>query len=208
MELPRIPVSRRTGDELFVSHGLGQQVHLLEFWQWYASDLVSNATRGILAEFIVAMALGEHHGVRLEWDSFDIETSTGIRIEVKSAAYVQSWHQHDYSRLQFSVRPTRLWSAETRAYCKQQRRQADIYVFALLHHKDQTTINPLDLSQWTFYVLATELLNQQLSEAKSLSLKRLESLNPVQCDFDGLYRAVHQVHAACSTASSSSSSFS
>jgi hypothetical protein len=30
------------------------------------------------------------------------------------------------------------------------KRQADVYVFALLAHEDRTTIDPLDLDQWKF----------------------------------------------------------
>jgi hypothetical protein len=49
-----------------------------------ASDLVSNSTRGVLAEFIVARALGLDTGVRTEWQAFDLETASGKKIEVKS----------------------------------------------------------------------------------------------------------------------------
>ena len=55
---------------------------LLDFWSWSASDLVSNATRGRLAEFIVANALGVESGIREEWAAYDLATATGIKIEV------------------------------------------------------------------------------------------------------------------------------
>lgn len=67
------------------------------FWRWRCSDLVSNATRGVLAEYIVAKALGVAEGVREEWASYDLTTPGGTRIEVKSAAYIQSWHQETFS---------------------------------------------------------------------------------------------------------------
>lgn len=56
--LNRLHVIPKSGEELF---HLDDQVlgwNLLSFWRWSTSDLVSNATRGRLAEFIVTQALG------------------------------------------------------------------------------------------------------------------------------------------------------
>jgi len=43
-----------------------------------------------LAEYLVATVLGLNQGVRNEWDAYDLETEAGLKIEVKSAAYIQS----------------------------------------------------------------------------------------------------------------------
>ena len=57
-DLSCVDVGRKTGDEVFCG-GIGLDgLSLKEFWRWYSSDLVSNATRGILAEYLVAVALG------------------------------------------------------------------------------------------------------------------------------------------------------
>jgi hypothetical protein len=64
----------------------------LEFWKWAFSDFLSNALRGVLAEFIVAKAMDCTDVQRTEWDAYDVITSDGIKIEVKSSAYLQSWH--------------------------------------------------------------------------------------------------------------------
>ena len=42
---------------------------------------------------------------------------------------------------------------EDNNYSEEKLRRADIYIFCLLGHKDQTTINPMNLNQWVFYVL-------------------------------------------------------
>ena len=172
---------------------------LWDFWQWSSSDLVSNATRGILAEFLVASALGLSNGVRNEWDAFDLQTETGIKIEVKSAAYVQTWHQRTLSRIVFDIRPTRAWDPLTNRLAKERKRQADVYVFSLLHHKDKETVNPMDLSQWTFYVVSTNQLDDVCGEAKSISLSGLKKLGPIACDFDGLRRAVEATSKGAGT---------
>ena len=58
LQKPIIP-TRYTGDE-----PLPLGVSLLDFWQWLGSDLVSNAFRGLLAEYLVALAVGAADGAR------------------------------------------------------------------------------------------------------------------------------------------------
>lgn len=90
-ELPRVKLARKTGPEPFHANGTAVGCDLLDFWQWSTSDLVSNVTRGRLAEYIVARALGlDTNGVRNEWAAFDLQTESGVKIEVKSAAFIQS----------------------------------------------------------------------------------------------------------------------
>ena len=46
--------------------------------------------RGVLAEYLVACALGvDTSGVREEWASFELVTPEGLNIELMSAAYVK-----------------------------------------------------------------------------------------------------------------------
>jgi len=186
MEVPQIVPKRKTGKENFTYNKTNQKASLIDFWKWSSSDLLSNATRGVLAEFIVAMTLGQHKGIRSEWDPYDFESKEGIKIEVKSSAYIQSWYQKDYSKIVFTIRPTSAWDPATNKYSKEEKRQADIYVFALLDHKEPKTINPLDLNQWIFYVLSTNKINKSMPAAKTLSLKKLLSLDPIECSYKRL----------------------
>jgi hypothetical protein len=43
---------------------------------------------------------------------FDLTTPEGITVEVKSAAYVQSWHQHHLSAITFATPKTRVWDLD------------------------------------------------------------------------------------------------
>jgi hypothetical protein len=86
-QYPPIKINRKSGDESFEIDGQTLPFNLLEFWQWSSSDLVGNALRGVLAEYIVASALGCDAGTRTEWDAHDLVTKDGIKVEVKSAAY-------------------------------------------------------------------------------------------------------------------------
>jgi len=155
------------------------------------SDLVSNATRGKLAEFIVLRAIGIGcQPVRDEWAPCDLVTDTGIRIEVKSAAYLQSWHQRSHSSITFSVPKTRKYDPDTNRSSKEQYRSADVYVFAVLKHLDKSSIDPLDVSQWQFLVLPTSVLDERKRSQSSITLKSLEALAGAKVTFDALAAAI------------------
>lgn len=149
---------------------------LLDFWKWSASDLLSNTWRGILAEYLVAQAIGIAEGAREEWAAYDLITPEGVKIEVKSSAYLQAWHQEKLSTPQFGIAPTLAWDPTTASYDTERRRQADIYVFCLLHHKERESVNPMDVSQWTFWVVPTAVLDRELGEQKSVGLGTLERI--------------------------------
>ncbi len=119
---------------------------------------------------MVALALGVADGVRVEWDAYDLHTKFGIKAEVKSAAYVQSWQQPRPSTITFAIRPTLGWEAETNTYSTELKRQADVYVFALLAYYDKATLDPLNIAQWQFYILSTAILNAQVPTQKTISL--------------------------------------
>ena len=166
-----------------------------DFWRWAMSDLLSNTTRGVVAEFLVGSALGAVSGVRREWDPVDLETTDGVRIEVKSAAYVQAWEQEGPSAIQFSVARTRALIPKTQKYEDEAKRQADLYVFAVLGQRESKETDPRDLGQWRFYVVATKQLDEALGDQRTLSLGRLEALRPRKTDYAGLAAAVAEVAA-------------
>ncbi len=153
---------------------------LIDFWRWNQSCLLENRTRGILAEFLVKQALKIPMPVRSEWEDYDLITPDGLKIEVKSAAYIQSWEQEKLSPIVFGIRPTMHYTDNER------KRRSDFYVFCLLAEKDPSRINPMELSQWEFYVMPTSELNRLTGRQKTITLNALLSLNPVKCDFFGL----------------------
>lgn len=176
-DLQGLTTTRKEGREPFHIDGEALDFDLLNFWQWSASDLVSNAARGVIAEYIVARALGlAGSGVRDGWAALDLETPSGIKVEVKSAAYIQSWHQERLSSITFLTPKTRAWNADTNMQSHESKRQADVYVFALLVHTHKATIDPLNLDQWRFYVLPTTVLDARKRSQHSITLKSLEGL--------------------------------
>jgi hypothetical protein len=184
--LDQLMVARKTGDEPLHVHGRHLPASVLTFWQWSASDLISNAMRGRLAEYLVALALGVADGVRIEWDAYDLQTVPGSTVEVKSAAYLQRWHQHRPSVITFDIHPTLGWTAATNTYSPERKRQADVYVFALLAHRDKATLDPLNLDQWEFYVLPTAVLDARLPTQKNDQLRHGA---PDRCAASAIWRA-------------------
>ena len=190
--LSYIKSTRKTGHEPFHINGEKLPETLISFWQWSSSELVGNALRGKLAEFIVATATGCAEGVNQQWDAYDLVTPEGIKVEVKSAAYLQSWTQKKLSSIQFGIQRTFGWDASTNEHLSDQTRQADVYIFCLLKHKDKSTVDPLNMSQWDFYVLSTKVLDQKLGRQKTMSLSTLLKLNPLIVKYGEIGEAVKQ----------------
>ena len=76
------PLRLRAGSEPFRLAATATDFTLLDYWRWSGSDLLSNAQRGVMAEFLVARALGTAGTPRLEWGAFDVQTRKGDPIEI------------------------------------------------------------------------------------------------------------------------------
>lgn len=181
-----IKTEKKTGQESFIFNEKPLTENVLSFWQWSSSELLGNALRGVLAEFIIASAIDVLEKPREEWDAYDLVTKQGLKIEIKSSAYLQSWEQTELSKIIFGIRPTIDWKDEK----KEIKRQADIYVFCVLSHKNKDTVNPLNLNQWDFYVLDTEILNTKIPKQKTITLSSLLKLEPIKIKYDGLKNAI------------------
>ena len=163
---------------------------------WINLISLNNTLRGQIAEYIVTQATGAKvPEIRVEWNSVDVTTPEpeNISIEVKSAAYFQSWHQDEPSKISFNIKKTRPWDNETNQYEKTPRRSAQVYVFCLLDNKDRNTIDPLDLSQWKFYILPTSILDCRLGDQKSIALSRLEELGAKIVKYDQIHDTIQEV---------------
>lgn len=197
---PIIP-QRRTGDE-----PLPKDATLLHFWQWMGSNLVSNTVRGALGEYLVALAVGAADtmdGVQEEWVSYDVQSPDGVKIEVKTSAYIQTWYQPKLYPPRFGIAPRTAWEAATNSWTTEKERWADVYVFCLHHHQDQNTVNPLDLSQWTFYVLPTATLDRAVGSQQSIGISNLLRIGAQAVSYDGLRPAIIAASAASQSAPNS-----
>ena len=175
---PKLEVEKKTGYELFCGVGATPEMNLHGFWRWAASDLVSNTMRGILAEYIVATALDLADGLRAEWNPYDLKKGD-CQNEVKSGAYIQSWYHRELSKITFSIRPARSWNDNTNILSRESKRQADIYIFCVLTPIMQDEqLNPLNLDQWEFYILRSDVMDKACPTQKTIGLSSLLKLNP------------------------------
>ena len=190
--LSALVVKQLEGSEHFRHKDIELLQNVASFWRWAYSNLAANNLRGHLAEFLVASDLNETRTARIEWDDCDIRTQSGINIEVKSAAYLQSWDQSKHSAITFSIAPS--WPDNTKndAQINEVVRNSDIYVFCLLAHKNKQTFDPTNLDQWEFYVLRTKTLDAELGKQKTLSLGSLLRLNPAKCHYGEIARAINK----------------
>jgi len=137
----------------------------------------------VLAEYIVSLDVECTSEIREEWDPYDLITPDGIKLEIKSGSYLQSWQQKKLSTISFGIQKTYAWDELTNKYSDVLMRQSDVYVFCVLAHKDKLTVDPLNMVQWEFYVLPTKILNSQVHNQKTISLSSLLKLSPTKCDF-------------------------
>ena len=131
-KLKAIKSIKKSGNEAFHSNGNPTGEKLLSFWQWSSSELVGNVLRSVLAEYIVASDIGCVSELRKEWYAYDLETTEGIKVEVKSSAYLHSWEQDKHSPIKFGIQPTHGWDAKTNTVANEKTRQSDVYVFCVL----------------------------------------------------------------------------
>ena len=188
-----IQIKFASGDESISSKNLGVQASLKDFWAWAYSDCLNNTTRGVLAEFIVALALGiDVKKPRDAWAKYDLEYN-GIGIEVKSASFHQRWAQKKLSSIQFHIPATRAWTATDNSMEDEARRQAALYVLCLLSEKERSLVNPLDLDQWKFWVVPTIFFDRRKRSQKSITYNSLivEKGEPIQ--FSRLKSSVDEV---------------
>jgi hypothetical protein len=118
-------------------------------------------------------------------------TKSSIKVEVKSAAYLQSWYHKELSKIVFPIRGTRAWDPDTNQMATELKRQADVYVFCLLNHREKDDqFDPMNLDLWDFYVIPARLLDERLPTAKTITLKTLEVLSATVVKYDQLAEAV------------------
>ena len=183
--LTPLPPRRLTGSES-VAAGRAQ---VLDFWRWAFSDLRDNTVRGVLAEWIVGLALGCVDGVRSAWANHDLLCGD-IAVEVKAGAYLQAWPTRRHSRITFGHLSGRAWNEETGVYGEARSYRADVYVFAVQTAREHAAFDPLDISQWAFWV-APRAAVEGLG-FRSLSLATVQTICPGSFSFDDLGPAVER----------------
>lgn len=188
------------GTEHFSVNGREIPLTMRDFWIWAYSDLTNNIRRSVLAEYIVASSLEITHipseSVRTMWRPYDLLTKDGLKVEVKSAASIQSWDAKHPEFISFRIAPARI-PDETGDYKRfsPKQRNSDLYVFCIFTGMSADD-SPLNLDLWEFYILPTKVLNEEKPTQKTITLTSLLKLGPVWSDYYGLSEAIDKAMKA------------
>ena len=190
-ELPELPLRPLRGQQPVA--GTALPIRLADFWQWSMSGLMENTTRGPLAEFLVATALGVQDKPQKNWENYDLLwpwNGRAVKIEVKSSAERQSWRCKPAASHSFDIRKTE----DSDQHECGKRRWSDVYVFCILRNRDATEQSEaLDTRSWTFLILPTATLDRERPDGKSISDGPLRTLGAIETDYAHLKDEVTRV---------------
>lgn len=173
-----------TGNEQFHLRENCQKETVKDFWAWSMSRLLADGPRGDLAEFIVNTALGmDITNAKRGWGECDM-VYRDTRIEVKCSSVLQAWNRSTPTNPVFSIAKTLncdIQETDTGyVYVGRDnlppKRRSEIYVFCLFANADRETADPLDLSQWKFYIVPTRIINEKCGGKRSISMKGISRL--------------------------------
>jgi hypothetical protein len=100
---------------------------------------------------------------------WDLTTQEGVKIEVKTSAYIQTWLQARPSKIVFSGLKGRRLNVATNQYDAVATFNADLYVFCLHIERDAAQWDALDVNQWRFYLLTNEAVARLNCQSLSLA---------------------------------------
>lgn len=184
------------GNEPFLVGGKPISLTMNDYWRWAYSDLADSHNRSVMAEFIVASSIGAAH---LDTDTsrsarkqYSLLSPDGYKLEVQSAAYVQSWDTEHPDHISFHIAPSRIPdNAGKPKLDTPLQRKSDVYIFCIYKAMEKSE-SPLDLDLWEFYVLPTSVLDEMKPVQKTITLPSLMELEPLWCDYYGIGEAIQK----------------
>lgn len=151
---PNTPLRGPRGEEL---------ARLSDFWTWAYAGSDADAEPRTMPHYLVELALGRTPSRR--WGARPTGAAAmrqqlldALTIEVRGASEVPSLARTGAANITFSLanRPT-----------------VDAWIFALLAHTDPSTIDPLDATQWAFFVVPDVFLELAHARSRSITLTQI-----------------------------------
>ena len=146
----------------------------------YEKPIMNNVHRANFVECLIALALGDQWQLTWQqgwdWAAWDLESQSGVRLEVKQAAARQSWDPPETPQRipRFDIAPRDgYWTREGSQWKDLPGRHADIYVFAWHRQSRAEFCDQRNAEQWLFYVVPEKDLPD---DQKSIGLTALEKL--------------------------------
>ncbi len=148
---------------------------VLDFWQWTYSDILIEKNREDLGLFLVAKALGITDIPRINWTGSELRYRKK-KIAVKTSGYIQSWKQKKAKRVLFDIAPQKGITAKQKDSLTYRNRSAELYIFALHTAKEVSKMDVLDMEQWRFYLVKTNILNDEFETKRKIGIRALNKL--------------------------------
>ena len=181
-----------TGNELFYLDGESISLSMHNFWQFKYSNI--HFLKESIAEYLIAKILGfdKPHNSNW-WTLYDIKYRD-FRIEVKETSYYHPWNMNGKVSKQRSFGITKANSSyEDFDSENKHERQNDIYVFCLNTGNTAEESNPLNLNNWTLYIVPTSVINMKCENQKTVSLGRVRRFGCLPKRYDEIKSEVDRI---------------
>lgn len=164
-----------TGKEKFTINGNELEFGIIDFWQYKYSNIYN--MQEVIAEFLIEKALGMDKSYNTDsWTLFDIPYRNK-RIEIKQTSYYHPWNEDGKISNQRVFGITMANSNYEKPEEENKfERQNDIYVFCLNSGTTKETANPLNISNWEFYIIPTKIINELCGKNKTISLNKVRKI--------------------------------
>ena len=107
--------------------------------------------------------------------TYDHLSLHNINKENNTASYIHSSYQKRNSEIIFRVPRVNAWNDEGDMHSGYAKRQSDLYVFCLLKNNKPNRVDPMNVDQWEFYVIQTELIDKYLGDRDLITLSMLRT---------------------------------
>lgn len=131
----------------------------------FDKPIMGNLYRPHYVERMIHCALGDDFRLMsADWAGWDLESSDGLRIEVKQSAARQSWTDRPSlggrpTKGDFDIEPRKgFWAEGGSRWIDQPGRHADLYIFAWHPIHDPEIADHRKPEQWCFFVVPTSKL--------------------------------------------------
>lgn len=163
------------GNEKFLFEDKELDFGILDFWKYKYSNIWN--MQEYIAEFLIEKALGLEKSQNTDsWTLYDIDYRSK-RIEIKETSYYHPWNENGNISNQRVFGITMANSSyEKPSQENKFERQNDIYVFCLNIGKTREEANPMNITNWEFYIVPTKTINALCGKNKTISLGKVKSI--------------------------------
>ena len=165
------------GNEKFIYNNKELEFGILDFWKYKYSNVWN--MQEYIAEFLIEKALGLEKSIQGQKKILDeLAYLTQVkRIEIKETSYYHPWNENGKISNQRVFGITMANSSyENSVEENKFERQNDLYVFCLNTGQNKKESNPMDIKNWEFYIVSTNIINNLCGKNKTISLGKVKNI--------------------------------